>query len=153
MKICELLIWTWETEIMKQDMIWRIMKIQGSVIHRGWTTSSSGKIRILQRYLLADTLQIAVAIGHQVIVLLFLLTACFFFFFAKHEDFYTTLFQNFSIALVFFWWYHALLMSLYWISQTSLQFDQCLAEYEELAREFAPIKVGKLFWMNNNKGQ
>ena len=78
------------------------------------TSSSSGKIRILQRYLVLlahYSLQIAVAISHQVIVLLFL--PCFFFF-AKHEDFYFIFSsstktaglmqpcpQSFSIALVF----------------------------------------------------
>ena len=165
MKICELLIWTWETEIMKHDMIWRItMQIEGCVICQGWTTSSSGKIRILQRYLVlvADTFQIAVAISHQVVVLLFLL--CFFLFcktwgllfhflqLYQNSRANATLSPELFHCIGFFWWYPALLTLFHWISQTSLKFDQWLAEYEELARKFAPIRVGEIFWINNNKG-
>ena len=145
MKICELLIWTWETEIiMKHDMIWRIMQIEGSVIliiRQGWTTSSSGKIRILQRYivLFTSTLYSSNSSCHQPSSRSFAILATFFFFFAKHENFYFIFSsstktagltqpcpQRFSITLVFFWWYPALLTLFHWISQTSLKFDQWL---------------------------
>ena len=156
MKICELLIWTWETEIMKHDMIWRItMQIEGCVICQGWTTSSSGKIRILQRYLVLlahYTLQIAVAISHQVIVLLFLL--CFFLY-ANHEDFYFIFSsstktagltqpcpQSSSITLVFsgditnFFKINWSMVSWIW----------------RISQEICAIRVGEIFWINSNKG-
>lgn len=165
MKICELLIWTWETEIMKHDMIWRItMQIEGGVICQGWTTSSRGIIRILQRnsFLLVHALKKAVAISHQVIVLLFFL--CFFLFckmwgllfhflqLYQNGRANTTLSPELFHCIGFFWWYPALLTLFHWISQTSLKFDQWFAEYEELARKFAPIRVGEIFWINNKKG-
>ena len=57
----------------------------------------------------------------------------------------TTLSPELFHYIGFFWWYPALLTSLYWISQTSLKFDQWLAEYEELARKFVPSELEKYF--------
>ena len=155
MKICELLIWTWETEIMKHDMIWRItMQIEGCVICQGWTTSSSGKIRILQRYLVFSNSSCHQPSSHSFAILAMFFSLCkqrglLFHFLQLYQNSRanTTLSPEFFHYIGFFWWYPALLTSFYWISQTSLKFDQWLAEYEEYSQETCAIRVGEIFWI------
>ena len=149
-------------------MIWRItMQIEGCVICQGWTTSSSGKIRILQRYLVLlahYTLQIAVAISHQVIVLLFLL--CFFLY-ANNEDFYFIFSsstktagltqpcpQSFSITLVFsgdilHYWHHSVLLDI----TNFFKINWSMVSWIwRISQEICAIRVGEIFWINSNKG-
>ena len=118
MNICELLIWTWETEIMKHDMIWRItMQIEGCVICQGWTINlllQWQNQNITEIFSLTSTLFSSNSSCHQPSSHSFAILAMFFFFFAKHEDFYFIFSsstktaglmqpcpQSFSIALVF----------------------------------------------------
>ena len=124
------------------------------------TSSSSGKIRILPRYLVLlahYSLQIAVAISHQLshsfAILAMFFSLCkprglLFHFLQLYQNSRanTTLSPELFHYIGFFWWYPALLTSFYWISQTSLKLiDQWLAEYEELARKFVPSELEKYF--------
>ena len=161
MKICELLIWTWETEIMKHDMIWRIMQIEGSVICQGWTINllllQWQNQNITEIFSLTSTLYSSNSSCHQPSSHSFAILAMFFslckprgllFHFLQlyqNSRANTTLSPELFHYTGFFWWYPALLTSFYWTSQTSLQFDQWLAEYEELARKFVPSELEKYF--------
>ena len=150
-----------------------LCRLRGRVICQGWTTSSRGIIRILQRnsFLLVHALQKAVVISHQVVVLLFFL--CFFLFckmwgllfhflqLYQNSRANTTLSPELFHCIGFFWWYPALLMLFHWISQTSLKFDQWFAEYEELARKSRPVvgtfdycqvRGGVDFWISSDYG-
>ena len=161
MKICELLIWTWETEIMKHDMIWRItMQIEGCVICQGWTINlllQWQNQNITEIFSLTSTLYSSNSSCHQPSSHSFAILAMFFslckprgllFHFLQlyqNSRANTTLSPELFHYIGFFWWYPALLTSFYWISQTSLKFDQWLAEYEELARKFVPSELEKYF--------
>ena len=162
MKICELLIWTWETEIMKHDMISRItMQIEGCVICQGWTINlllQWQNQNITEIFSLTSTLFPSNSSCHQPSSHSFAILAMFFslckprgllFHFLQlyqNSRANTTLSPELFHYIGFFWWYPALLTSFYWISQTSLKLiDQWLAEYEELARKFVPSELEKYF--------
>lgn len=162
MKICELLIWTWETEIMKHDMISRItMQIEGCVICQGWTINlllQWQNQNITEIFSLTSTLFSSNSSCHQPSSHSFAILAMFFslckprgllFHFLQlyqNSRANTTLSPELVHYIGFFWWYPALLTSFYWISQTSLKLiDQWLAEYEELARKFVPSELEKYF--------
>ena len=162
MKICELLIWTWETEIMKHDMISRItMQIEGCVICQGWTINlllQWQNQNITEIFSLTSTLFSSNSSCHQPSSHSFAILAMFFslckprgllFHFLQlyqNSRANTTLSPELFHYIGFFWWYPALLTSFYWISQTSLKLiDQWLAEYEELARKFVPSELEKYF--------
>ena len=164
MKICELLIWTWETEIiMKHDMIWRIMQIEGSVIliiRQGcmnnliqWQNQNITEIFSLTSTLYSSNSSCHQPSSHSFAILAMFFSLCkprglLFHFLQLYQNSRanTTLSPELFHYIGFFWWYPALLTSFYWISQTSLKLiDQWLAEYEELARKFVRSELEKYF--------
>lgn len=159
MKICELLIWTWETEIMKHDMIWRItMQIEGCVICQRlnnllqWQNQNITEIFSLTSILYSSNSSCHQPSSHSFAILAMFFSLCkpqalLFHFLQLYQNSRanTTLSPELFHYIGFFWWYPALLTSFYWISQTLKLIDQWLAEYEELAGKFVPSELEKYF--------